>query len=238
MTTPIWISHRGLSQQHDENSQAAFQLACDAGFTWLETDLHSTKDDHIVLSHDPQLDKLASRSGDIAEMTRAELEKVQLEKGGKLLFLDEFVTKFTKQHWVFDIKPRTAAQTIRIVSNMLIDDQTLLNKITFLFWEKTLQEDFLKDFPEAICFSREAQCYHAWIAAFLGFPMLGKITKNKIYSIFPNKFALPLLNKRIVQTFHKRGAQVIGYLPATPVEVQRCLNAGVDYILSNERPVR
>ncbi|MEA3467415.1 MAG: glycerophosphodiester phosphodiesterase family protein [Thermodesulfobacteriota bacterium] len=237
MTTPIWISHRGMSQQHDENTRAAFELACDAGFSWLETDLHSTKDNHIILCHDPTPDKTSSCSGNIAEMTRAELEKIQLKKGGKYLFLDEFIVAFKKQHWVFDIKPDTAAQTLKTIRNLLIDDKTLLNKITFLFWNKELQENFLKDFPDAICFSRKAQCYQPGIAALFGLSMLGNIKKNTIYSIFPKKLGLALINKRVVQTFHQRGAQIIGFLPSTTAEVQLCLDAGVDYILSDDRPV-
>jgi len=237
MSTPIWISHRGLSQKYDENSQTAFNSACDAGFPWLETDLHCTKDDHIVLCHDSKLDMVASCSGRIAEMTRAELKKIQLKKGGYFLFLDEFIAEFKKQQWVFDIKPDTAAQTIKVISNLLIDDKSLLNKITFLFWNKKLQENFLKTFSNAICFSNRAQCYQSVIATLFGLSMLGNIKKNKIYAIIPRMFGLALINKRIVQSFHKRGAQVIGYLPSTKDEVQLCLDAGVDYILSDHRPV-
>lgn len=238
MPKTIWISHRGLSQQYDENSQAAFEAACDAGFPWLETDLHSTSDNHIILSHNSILDNVLSGSGNLAEMTKAELETILLPKGGKYLFLDEFIVKFKKQHWVFDIKPKTASQTARIITKILVENKTLINNITFLFWNKAVQESFLKNFPEANCFAREAQCYRAGIATICGFPMLGNIKKNKIYAITPKKFGIPLLNKRIVKTFHKRGAQVIGFLPENASEVQMCLNAGVDYILSNDRPFR
>jgi len=237
MELPIWISHRGLSQQHDENSAEAFQLACDAGFTWLETDLHSTKDNHIVLSHDSELYRASSGSGNIAQKTRKELEKVQLPRGGNYLFLDEFLTEFNKQRWVFDIKPDTAAQTIKILCELFINDRTLLDKIIFLFWNNRMQNRFLKICPDAICFSNEAQCYQAGLTTLCGFSMLGNIKQNKIYSLLPRKFGIPLINKRIVQSFHKRGAQVIGYLPANSGEVQLCLDAGVDFILSNDPPV-
>ncbi len=236
MPKPVWISHRGLSQRYDENSLEAFAAACDAGFSWLETDLHSTRDNHIILSHDSVLENASTGSGNIAEMTRAELERTQLAKGGNHLFLDEFIVKFSKQHWVFDIKPGTASQSVKIISNMLLENIISIKNITFLFWNKKIQDHFIEDFPEAHCFSREAQCYRAGIAALCGFPMLGSIKKNIIYSIPAKKLSVPLLTKRIVQTFHDRGAQVIGYLPETTAEVQMCLNAGVDYILSNVQP--
>lgn len=232
----VWISHRGLSEEHDENTRSSFQRACEAGFSWLETDLHATGDEHIILCHDPELNHAACSMGKIEEMTRSQLEQVQLRKGEKLLFLDEFISEFNDQNWVFDIKPSTALQTINILKPLLTNNKKLLNKIVFLFWDKEQQSLFLNDFPEAICFPRESECYRAGIAILFGMAFLGNISKNKIYSIPPKLYGLPLLNKRITQAFHKQGAQVIGYLPETRVEIQQCLDAGVDYILCNHPP--
>ena len=87
---------------------------------------------------------------------------------------------------------------------------------------------YLNDFPEAICFPRKAECYRADIATLLGMTILGKIKTNKIYSITPKLFGLPLLNPKIVQTFHSYDAQVIAFLPETTSETQQCIDAGVD----------
>lgn len=236
---PIWISHRGLSQEHDENSLAAFKSACAAGFSWLETDLHSTRDEHIVLCHDAELSRLSASSSalkKISEMTRMELEAVTLNRGEKLLFLDEFMLEFAHQNWVFDIKPASALQTIKCLKIILKNNRGLLNKIIFLFWSAEHQSLLLNSFPEAVCFPREEECYRAGIAVLFRLAVLGQIKKNKIYSVTAKLLGLPLLNKRIVRTFHQRGARVIGYLPETSSEVQQCLDAGVDYILSNNRP--
>ncbi len=231
-----WISHRGISLHHDDNTCAAFTLACEAGFSWLETDLHSTSDNHIVLCHDPDLSRVSSSSGTIGEMSRSELQKIQLNKGEKLFFLDEFMLEFKEKNWVFDIKPASDMQTMKLLKSILMNDNDLLNKIIFLFWNDKQQQQFLNDFPQAICFPRIDECYRAGIASLVGLGKLGKIKKNKIYSVTPKLFGLPLLNKRIVQTFHKHGAQVIGYLPETRNEIQQCLDAGVDFILSNRQP--
>lgn len=233
-----WISHRGISLYHDDNTRAAFTLACEAGFSWLETDLHSTSDNHIVLCHDSELSQISSSSGIIGAMSRSELEKIQLHKGEKLFFLDEFMLEFKEKNWVFDIKPASDIQTMKLLKTILMNDNDLLNKIIFLFWNDKQQQQFLNDFPQAICFPRIDECYRAGIASLMGLGKLGKIKKNKIYSVSPKLLGLPLLNKRIVQTFHKHGAQVIGYLPETSNEIQQCLDAGVDYILSNKHPVR
>lgn len=231
----IWISHRGLSHQHDENTNSSFKLACEAGFSWLETDLHTTYDNHIVLCHDSELSHVSSFSGKIKNMTRQQLERIQLSKGEKLLFLDKFMLEFSQQNWVFDIKSATVIQTMKALKPILTDNKDLLNKIIFLFWDNKQQALFLNSFPDAICFSRKEECYRAGFASLLGLSLLGNIKKDKIYSVTPKLLGLPLLNKRIVEIFHKHGAQVIGYLPETKSEIQQCLDAGVDYILSNQK---
>lgn len=236
MTTK-WISHRGLSQDHDENTKGAFELACKAGFSYLETDLHSTKDNHIVLCHDAELSKISTCSRRIIDMSRSELEKIQLNNGEHLLFLDEFMLSFKQQNWVFDIKPASATTTINILKTIFSNQIELLNKTIFLFWSPEVQSSFLNHFPQAMCFPRIDECYRAGVSTLLGLPMLGKIESNKVYSLTPKLFGISCLNKRIVQKFHLYGAQVLGYLPETKDEIQQCLDAGVDYILTNSSPI-
>ncbi len=236
MNKPVWISHRGLSAQHDENSLQAFSLAVEAGFSWLETDLHSCSDQHIVLCHDSELSRVSAVSGHIADMTRRELTDIRLKQGEKLLFLDEFMTAFAQCHWVFDIKPATEQQTITLLKEILRNKPDLLTNITFLFWSKTAQQLLLEDFPQAMCFPREDECYRAGLSVLSGLAVFGGIRAVQIYSLTPRFLGLPVLNQRIVRSFHRRGAQVLGYLPETQREIQQCLTAGVDYILSNHPP--
>lgn len=233
----IWISHRGLSHGLDDNTQTSFKLACEAGFSWLETDLHTTKDNHIVLCHDPEISYVSNSTGTIARMNRSELEKVLLNRGGTFLFLDEFMQEFSQQNWVFDIKPATVVQTMKVLKSILMSNRSLLKKITFLFWSAEQQALFLNDFPEAMCFPREEECYRAGITTLVGLSMFGRIKVNQIYSLTPKLLGRPLLNQRMVRGFHRRGAQVIGYLPETEHETQLCLNAGVDFILTNHSPL-
>ncbi len=47
--------HRGARGQRPENTLPSFEAAFDAGVTSVETDLLLTRDDHLVLRHDPLL---------------------------------------------------------------------------------------------------------------------------------------------------------------------------------------
>src|SRR5881275_3094819 len=47
--------HRGARGQRPENTLPSFEAALDAGVSSIETDLHLTRDDVVVLYHDPHL---------------------------------------------------------------------------------------------------------------------------------------------------------------------------------------
>ena len=56
--------HRGARGLAPENTLAGFKLALDLGVTTLETDLAITKDDDVVISHDPLLNPDITRGPD------------------------------------------------------------------------------------------------------------------------------------------------------------------------------
>ena len=48
---PQTIAHRGYKAKHPENTMGAMRGAVEVGAHALETDIHLTKDDEVVLSH-------------------------------------------------------------------------------------------------------------------------------------------------------------------------------------------
>lgn len=50
-TLPQIIAHRGYKAMCPENSMAAFRAAVEAGVHCIETDVHVTRDNVVVLSH-------------------------------------------------------------------------------------------------------------------------------------------------------------------------------------------
>lgn len=48
---PQTIAHRGFKAEHPENTMKAFKGAVEVGSHAIETDIHLSKDDVVVLSH-------------------------------------------------------------------------------------------------------------------------------------------------------------------------------------------
>ena len=68
--TPFFISHRGYKKRYPENSIEAFNHAEEIGFQWIELDVVSTKDGHVMCSHNFDLERETSGYGYISNINK------------------------------------------------------------------------------------------------------------------------------------------------------------------------
>jgi glycerophosphoryl diester phosphodiesterase len=77
---PLIMAHRGASAILPENTLTAFQRAIADGADVLETDLHFTRDDEIVLIHDDTLDRTVEAMGLIRDFTLSEIKQFKIRQ--------------------------------------------------------------------------------------------------------------------------------------------------------------
>jgi len=114
------LAHRGASAETPGNTLPAFQLAVAQGADALETDVHWTKDGHIVVAHDAQVDKTSNGKGLIAQLTLKELLELDFgyrftkdngqtfpwrNRGVKIVTLDDVLRNFPELKINIDLKP-------------------------------------------------------------------------------------------------------------------------------------
>jgi glycerophosphoryl diester phosphodiesterase len=83
------IAHRGASGYAPENTLAAYRRAVAQGVTFIETDLHLTRDAHFIAVHDETVERTTNGQGAIHQMTLAELRR--LDAGS--WFASEFMSE-------------------------------------------------------------------------------------------------------------------------------------------------
>ena len=81
VTLPALWAHRGASALAPENSDAAFVRAIEDQADGVELDVRGARCGTVVVAHDPTLDRVARRSGVVAEMSADELAAVELVDG-------------------------------------------------------------------------------------------------------------------------------------------------------------
>ena len=76
MNPPLVIAHRGDSAHRPENTLASFAGALEVGATVVELDVQLTTDGHVIVLHDPTLDRTTTGRGDVRGLTLAEVRAV------------------------------------------------------------------------------------------------------------------------------------------------------------------
>lgn len=70
------VAHRGGAALAPENTLAAFENALKIGVDQVECDVHLSKDGELVIMHDPDVSRTTNGTGQIGEMTLAEIKKL------------------------------------------------------------------------------------------------------------------------------------------------------------------
>jgi glycerophosphoryl diester phosphodiesterase len=114
---PIVIAHRGASAAEPENTLRAFDLAIKQGAQMIELDLHLTRDNHVVVIHDPVLDHTTNLKGRVDHLSLAEVRRADAGKGERVPTLEETLDLTSRRASLYlEIKdPRAAAETLRLL---------------------------------------------------------------------------------------------------------------------------
>jgi glycerophosphoryl diester phosphodiesterase len=104
------LAHRGLAVEAPENTLLAFAKAIAVGVTHLETDVHVSADGVAIISHDPDLRRVAARTATVAHLTSHELRRIDLGNGQSFASLGEALDAFPETRFNIDIKIEGAVQ--------------------------------------------------------------------------------------------------------------------------------
>ena len=72
------FAHRGSKGTHPENTLASFKEAVRVGSDGIELDVHLTKDGHLVVIHDETVDRTTNGTGEIRNLTLAEIKAMDV----------------------------------------------------------------------------------------------------------------------------------------------------------------
>ncbi len=142
------IAHRGACTEALENSWDAFRKAVDSKADRIELDVHLTKDKHLAIVHDENLERTAGVNKLIADMSRSEVERtIKLSNGEPLPFLDEvFAQLLPSIEFNVEVKSPGHA-TVQALSELITKQSDAQKVIVSSFMDQTVAH-FSRDFPE------------------------------------------------------------------------------------------
>jgi glycerophosphoryl diester phosphodiesterase len=222
---PIAFAHRGGASDNPENTMPAFQHAVDLGYTYLETDVHATKDGVLVAFHDPDLSRTTDRTGTINSLPWRELQHARVAGSEPIPLFEELVGSFPNHRFNVDCKANTALDGL-IASLKRLDclDRVCLGS----FSDRRLRR-LRAVFGARLCSSfgpaqitslRAGRTVHGG----------GQIAQ------VPQRLGrFPVLTPKLIGTAHAQGHQVHVWTIDDRLEMERLLDLGVDGIMT-DRP--
>ena len=106
------IGHRGAAGHELENTLAGLQHAVSLGVWAIEFDIRKTKDGQLVVLHDADLKRMASRPELVGDLTLAELENIPLSSGSHIPSLAEALEVIGKKRAVIELKDSGCADEL------------------------------------------------------------------------------------------------------------------------------
>lgn len=109
------IGHRGAAGLALENTRSSFRAAKAHGVDMIEFDVRLTADGHLVVIHDAVTDRLATDRRQVRRHALAELQKLKLHGGERLLSLDEALDVIADTPVIIELKDTGSVDELLLV---------------------------------------------------------------------------------------------------------------------------
>jgi glycerophosphoryl diester phosphodiesterase len=227
------FAHRGGDEVAPENTLRAFRAAVDAGYRYLETDVHLTRDGVLVSFHDEVLDRVTDRTGRIEELTSAELGSVRIAGTDPVPTFDELLEEFPEAR--FNIDPKADASVVALADALRRHDA--LHRVCVGAFSDDRLRRLRTLFGDALCSAAGPGEISRLVAASKVPGLRRRATPPpfRCVQVPVRHRGVEVVTDPFVSASHARGVQVHVWTVDEPEEMHRLLDLGVDGIMT-DRP--
>jgi len=125
---PLALAHRGGALFPPniglENSLTAFRNAVAAGYRYLETDIHASRDGVVFAFHDDTLDRVTGSAGQISALDAAVVRRAHIGGREPIPYLTELFEAFPEARFNIDVKEDHAVEPLtRVIKDTGTQDR-------------------------------------------------------------------------------------------------------------------
>ncbi|MCM3693824.1 glycerophosphodiester phosphodiesterase [Neobacillus niacini] len=247
---PLVIAHQGGELLAPSNTMAAFKNAANMGVDVLETDIHITKDGHLVTIHDASVNRTTNGQGKVEDFTLAEIQELDagyhfksLEgshnyrgKGVYIPTVEEMFQTFTDMKIEIEIKDDNPPERIEEIASKLwklIEEYQMEEKILI----GSFDQDILKTFDK---YAKGRVALSAGRQEVKNFVVAHKFLLRNLYVPKVDAFQIPvedsgfdLTDQKLIDGAHRLGMEIHYWTIDDPDTMEKLINAGADGILTN-----
>ncbi|MDR7077072.1 glycerophosphoryl diester phosphodiesterase [Neobacillus niacini] len=247
---PLVIAHQGGELLAPSNTMTAFENAAKLGVDVLETDIHITKDGHLVAIHDPTVDRTTNGKGAVADLTLAEIQELDagyhfkdLEgkysyrgKGVYIPTVDEMFQAFGNMKIEIEIKDDNPPERIDEISSSLwnlIEKYQMEDKILIAAFDQDILTTFEKYAKGRVAISAGRQEVKSFVVFHKFFLRNLYVPKVDAFQLPVEDSGFDLTDKRLINGAHRLGMEIHYWTIDDPRTMEQLIDAGADGILTN-----
>ncbi len=216
-----------------ENTLAAFGRATALGLTYLETDVHTTRDGHLVCFHDSDLHRVTGHRGRVADLDLAALQHLRVHGSERIPTLAEAMGTFAEARFAIDLKDEAS---IASMARLLKANPRWAQRVLIAgAWSRWLSR--LQDEAPGVTTALGWRSLTTLIACSKGrVRPLGLGSAGGAFAHVPMRLGrLPIHSERVIARAHDLGIRVVVWTVDDPATMRTLLDAGVDGIIT-DRP--
>ncbi|MGW1715881.1 glycerophosphodiester phosphodiesterase [Streptomyces sp. NPDC002156] len=225
---PIPFAHRGGAADGLENTMLQFRRAVQAGYRYLETDVHCTADGKLVALHDSTLDRVTDGGGLIADLPWSDVQHARVAGSEPVPLFEDLLEAFPEARWNVDVKAEPALRP-------LLD---LIERAGC--WDRICVGSFSEARvvrAQRLAGPRLATSYGTRGVLNLRLRSWGVpvgVRRSAVAAQVPeSQSGIPVVDRAFVRTAHARGLHVHVWTVNDPDRMHRLLDLGVDGIMTD-----
>jgi glycerophosphoryl diester phosphodiesterase len=239
------MAHRGGAGLWPENTMYGFERAVDLGVDMLETEIHSTADNILVLMHDSTVDRTTNGSGPISAFTLEELKTLDAgynwtSDGGRTFpfrgsgitvpTLGELFTALPNVRINIDIKQEKPSLVEPLCKTIRAFD--MVDKVMVASFSSKVLKAFRRGCPEVATSAGTGEVALFFV---MNLVFLGAVYRPacQAFQVPEYSSGLRVLTKRFVKTAHGLNLAVHVWTINETTDMQRLLARGVDGIITD-----
>jgi glycerophosphoryl diester phosphodiesterase len=216
-----------------ENTLAAFGRATSLGLTHLETDVHTTRDGHLVCFHDATLRRVTGHPGRVADLDLADVRRLRVHGTDQVPTLAEAMAAFPEARFAIDLKDEAS---VGAMAHLLGTHPRWAERTCVAgAWSRWLRR--LQDEAPGVTTALGWRSLTALVACSRGgVRPVGMGAPGAAFAHVPMRLGrLPIHSERVIGRAHDLGIRVVVWTVDDPATMRALLDAGVDGIIT-DRP--
>ena len=240
------VAHRGDSKNFPENTLPAFISAAEHNVDIIETDIHLTKDNIIVIHHNDTIDSVSEATGYIKDYTLSELKQFDFGyrftpdegktfpfrgKGITITTLEEALSELPHQRYNVDLKDKTEVIVDEFIN--VIRKTNAIDRVVGASFHKSNLVSLRKKEPKILTSLAIADV--APILFLQKFGLLPKKFKREmLFQIPRSQYGIKILTPRFIKDMHKRNATIMVWTINDKQEMKELYKMGVDAVMTDD----